>query len=98
MGATSAGGIDRGAGAVNLRGACPGEARAPSGDGGTRLPATAGRTSLGRGEASVEVAAPPNIVWELIADPSRHAEFGTFVAEVQLASPAPIGRGTVYTR
>jgi uncharacterized protein YndB with AHSA1/START domain len=47
-------------------------------------------------EASVEVAAPPYIVWELIADPSRHTEFGTFVSEVQLASPTPIGRGTVY--
>lgn len=40
-------------------------------------------------EASVEVAAPPNIVWELIADPSRHTEFGTFVSEVQLVSPLP---------
>lgn len=47
-------------------------------------------------EASVEIAAPRSIVWELIADPTRHTEFGTFVAEVVLASPAPVGRGTVY--
>ena len=44
----------------------------------------------------MEIAAPPSIVWELIADPSRHTEFGTFVSEVQWASTTPIGRGTVY--
>ena len=47
-------------------------------------------------EASVEVAAPRHVVWELLADPTRHTEFGTFVSEVVLASSAPIGPGTVY--
>lgn len=47
-------------------------------------------------EASVAIAAPRDVVREVIADPTRHSEFGTFVSEVVVASADPIGQGTVY--
>ncbi len=47
-------------------------------------------------EASVVIAAPRSVVWDLIADPTRHSEFGSFVSDVVVASPEPIARGTVY--
>lgn len=46
--------------------------------------------------ASIDIAAPPDVVWRLIADPARHIEFGTFVSDVSVASVGPVGRGTVY--
>jgi uncharacterized protein YndB with AHSA1/START domain len=49
------------------------------------------------GGASVVVAAPRQIVWDLIADPARHTDFGTYVSEVTVVTPGPIGLGTVYT-
>jgi uncharacterized protein YndB with AHSA1/START domain len=47
-------------------------------------------------ESSITIEAPRQVVWDLIADPTRHTEFGTFVSEVSVVSPGPIGRGTVY--
>jgi uncharacterized protein YndB with AHSA1/START domain len=47
-------------------------------------------------EASVDVEAPRHLVWELIADPRRHTEFGTAVSVVTNVSPGPIAAGTTY--
>lgn len=49
-----------------------------------------------RMEGSVEIAAPRQAVWNVISDPSRHTEFGTFVREVRLVSEGELGEGTVY--
>lgn len=48
------------------------------------------------GEASVDIAAPREVVWDLISDPTRHTEFGTFVSEVSVVSAGPTSSGTVY--
>lgn len=47
-------------------------------------------------KASVEIAAPREVVWRLIADPTRHTEFGTFVSDVEVISVGPVRQGTVY--
>ncbi|MBA2633954.1 MAG: SRPBCC family protein [Chloroflexi bacterium] len=46
--------------------------------------------------ASVDIAAAREVVWDLISDPSRHTEFGTFVSEVNVVSSGPVTKGTVY--
>lgn len=46
--------------------------------------------------ASVTIAAPNQTVWDLIADPTRHTEFGTFVSEVAIVTAGPPRRGTIY--
>lgn len=51
---------------------------------------------MARIEGSVEIAAPRQAVWDLLADPSRHTEFGTFVAEVRLVTEGEVREGTVY--
>ncbi len=45
---------------------------------------------------SVDIAAPREAIWDLISDPSRHTEFGTFVSEVTVISAGPPSQGTVY--
>lgn len=47
-------------------------------------------------KASVEIAAPREVVWSLICDPTRHTEFGTFVSDVSVVTVGPVGPGTVY--
>jgi carbon monoxide dehydrogenase subunit G len=49
-----------------------------------------------RVEGSVEVAAPRQVVWDLLADPRRHTELGTFVDDVTLTTEGEVGEGTVY--
>jgi carbon monoxide dehydrogenase subunit G len=51
---------------------------------------------MARVEGSVEIAAPRQAVWDLLADPSRHTEFGSFVAEVRLVTQGGPRQGTVY--
>lgn len=51
---------------------------------------------MARVEESVQVAAPRKTVWDLLADPLRHSELGTFVEEVKLVTPGEVGEGTVY--
>lgn len=46
--------------------------------------------------ASVDVAAPCQVVWDLISGPTQHTDFGTFVSQVTVVSPGPISKGTVY--
>jgi uncharacterized protein YndB with AHSA1/START domain len=55
-----------------------------------------GRRSMPSDGASVEIAAPREVVWDLISDPTRHTEFGTFVTEVNVVSAGPTSKGTVY--
>jgi uncharacterized protein YndB with AHSA1/START domain len=45
---------------------------------------------------SVEIAAPRQNVWRVLADPSRHTEFGTFVDEVRFLTEGEAHEGTVY--
>lgn len=49
-----------------------------------------------RVEASTEVAAPLQAVWDHMADPRTHAELGTFVDWVKVLSDPPVAEGTVY--
>ena len=51
---------------------------------------------MARIEGSVEIAAPRQAVWDLLADPSRHTEFGIVVAEVRLVTEGEVREGTVY--
>jgi uncharacterized protein YndB with AHSA1/START domain len=51
---------------------------------------------MARVEGSVEIAAPRQTVWDLLADPRRHTELGTFVAEVTVLTPGDVREGTVY--
>lgn len=45
---------------------------------------------------SVEIAAPLQTVWDLLADPRNHSQLGTFVAEVTVLGQGEVGEGTVY--
>lgn len=47
-------------------------------------------------EGSVQIAAPRQVVWDLLADPRRHTEFGTFVVEVTVVTEGEVREGTVY--
>ncbi len=49
-----------------------------------------------RVEGTVEIAAPRPVVWDLLADPRRHTELGTFVAEVTVVTEGDVREGTVY--
>jgi hypothetical protein len=39
---------------------------------------------------------PRQVVWDLLADPKRHTELGTFVAEVTVITPGEVREGSVY--
>ncbi len=47
-------------------------------------------------EDSVHIVAPQQAVWDLLADPRRHTELGTFVAEVTVVTEGEVREGTVY--
>lgn len=47
-------------------------------------------------EAAVVIAAPREVVWALISDPTRHTEFGTVVSEVSVVTAGPTIKGTIY--
>lgn len=47
-------------------------------------------------EGSVQIAAPRQAVWDLLADPRRHSELGTFVAEATVVTEGEVREGTVY--
>ena len=47
-------------------------------------------------EDSIEIAAPRQAVWDLLADPRRHTELGAFVAEVTVVTEGEVREGTVY--
>jgi carbon monoxide dehydrogenase subunit G len=49
-----------------------------------------------RVEGTVEIAAPRQVVWDLLADPRQHTELGTFVAEVTVVTQGEVREGTVY--
>jgi uncharacterized membrane protein len=49
-----------------------------------------------RTAASIEVSAPPEDVWRLIADPSRYLEFMSGVTRWEVVSPQPSGLGARY--
>jgi carbon monoxide dehydrogenase subunit G len=51
---------------------------------------------MARVEESVEISAPRQLLWDLLADPKRHTELGTFVAEVTVSTPGDVREGTVY--
>jgi Polyketide cyclase / dehydrase and lipid transport len=51
---------------------------------------------MARVEGSVEIGASRQVVWDVLADPTRHTEFGTFVADVKLVTEGDVGEGTVY--
>lgn len=51
---------------------------------------------MARVEASVEIAAPLQAVWDHLADPRAHAELGTFIEWVTILSAGPVAAGTVY--
>lgn len=51
---------------------------------------------MARVEGSVEIAAPREVVWAILADPRRHSDLGTFVAEVTITTTEEVGEGTVY--
>jgi hypothetical protein len=51
---------------------------------------------MARVEGSVEIAAPRQVVWDLLADPKRHTELGTFVAELTVITPGEVREGSVY--
>jgi len=51
---------------------------------------------MSRIEGSIEIAAPRQAVWNVISDPTRHVEFGTFVREATLVSEGELGEGTIY--
>lgn len=51
---------------------------------------------MARVQGSVEIAAPREIVWDILADPRRHTELGSFVAEVTVTTTGDVGEGTVY--
>lgn len=44
----------------------------------------------------MEIAASRQTVWNVLANPSRHTEFGSFVDEVRLVTEGEVGEGTVY--
>jgi carbon monoxide dehydrogenase subunit G len=47
-------------------------------------------------EGSVQIAAPRQAVWDLLADPRRHTELGTFVAAVTVLTEGEVRERTVY--
>jgi carbon monoxide dehydrogenase subunit G len=49
-----------------------------------------------RVEASVEVAAPRDVIWGVLADPSRYKELGTLIQEVKLVTDGELREGAVY--
>ncbi len=51
---------------------------------------------MARVEESVEISASRQRVWDLLADPKRHTELGTFVAEVTVSTPGEVREGTIY--
>lgn len=46
--------------------------------------------------ARIEVSAPPDAVWELITDPSRHLHFMSGLTRWEVAGPEPTGLGARY--
>lgn len=53
-------------------------------------------SAMARVEGSVEIAASRQAVWDLLADPTKHTELGTFVEEVKLVTEGEVREGTVY--
>lgn len=51
---------------------------------------------MARVEASIEVAAPLQEVWDHLADPRTHVDLGTFIEWVKVPGDQPIAEGTVY--
>ena len=51
---------------------------------------------MARVEASVEIMAPLQAVWDHMADPRAHAELGTFVDWVKVLGDGRVAEGTVY--
>jgi uncharacterized membrane protein len=49
-----------------------------------------------RTSASIEIAAPPEAVWALVADPTRYLEFMSGVTRWEVDSPEPSGLGARY--
>lgn len=61
-----------------------------------RLTSSVGEGSMTMVEGSVQIAAPRQAVWDLLADPRRHTELGTFVAAVTVLTEGEVREGTVY--
>jgi hypothetical protein len=61
------------------------------------LSATEGKTLSYRIESSVQIMAPPEVVWETIQSVSRRIEWDARVIAVELLTPPPVGKGA-HTR
>lgn len=48
-------------------------------------------------EGSVDIAAPRQVVWDLMCDVSRYSEFGNVTVEAVLVSEGEFGKGSMYS-
>jgi hypothetical protein len=48
-------------------------------------------------EASIQISAPRQVIWDLISDVTRYPEMGNIAEEAHMVTPGDVGEGSVYS-